>query len=59
MWVLVVLFVHHGLLIDRPSMYVDPRRFSSFEQCKARGEEFMAAYADYREARCIDATNRK
>jgi hypothetical protein len=54
MWVLVILFVHHGLLIDRPHLYIDGQ-YNSYAECKHGADKFRAAFRDYDSAICYNA----
>lgn len=52
-WILVVLFVDRGILVDRPSVFIDSKNYSTQAECVARSEELRVAYqSTYVSATC-------
>lgn len=45
-FVLVILFVQHGLLNDTPTLWVAPQQYTSAEACNAAFVEKQAAYGN-------------
>jgi len=51
-YILVVMFLHRGLLVDTPRLYVDPKPFSNYAQCAQAAERWRATSNDYHSAVC-------
>lgn len=52
MWLLIAMFVSHGVLVDRSSLYIGDS-YSSYSLCASRANELIAAYRTLQDVRCV------